>query len=409
MRSLLDVVRSEPGARRFLLAHAQSALGTGAAYVALLVIAAQSSVGAWGVSAVLLAEWVPAMLLGTWLGGLSDRLPRRPVLVAADAVCAVAFVALAFADGLVPIVLCALVAGIARTVWLPAALAGVPELVPGERVPAMTAAYTTLGSAGMLLGPALAGLALALAGPALVLAANALTFAVSAVLIGGVRFGRAAGAGAEDGPAGIVGPVPLRTVLRQPAVPGVLVAATVVVLLMGFLNVAEPLVITDVLGAPGATYGVFVALFGLGATLGSLLGTAAGTPARMRFGFLAGLVALTAGFAALAAASSLAVGLAAATLLGVGDGLVLVHQRLLLQTVAAPAVRGRLFGLVDALAGWAMATAFLSAAGLMTAVGVRVVVAGMAVAAAVVVAAGLAAHLHPRLARPVPAREPVAA
>src|SRR4051794_11624443 len=39
MKQLRELISAEPGARRLLAAHAQSSLGTGAAYVALLVIA----------------------------------------------------------------------------------------------------------------------------------------------------------------------------------------------------------------------------------------------------------------------------------------------------------------------------------------------------------------------------------
>jgi len=39
MKSTFDLLRREPGARVFFAAHAQSSFGTGAGYVALLLIA----------------------------------------------------------------------------------------------------------------------------------------------------------------------------------------------------------------------------------------------------------------------------------------------------------------------------------------------------------------------------------
>ena len=68
----------------FFAAHLQSALGTGAAYVALLVLAYDRVGSAWGATAVLLADLAPAMLLGPLLGRLVDRTSRLGCAVAAD-------------------------------------------------------------------------------------------------------------------------------------------------------------------------------------------------------------------------------------------------------------------------------------------------------------------------------------
>src|SRR4051812_21542952 len=95
MSNLRTLFSTEPRARRLLVAHAQSALGTGAAYVALMVIAYERFSSAFAVSAVLLCELVPAMALGAVIGALADRWPRRALLVTGDVVRAVAFVGLA--------------------------------------------------------------------------------------------------------------------------------------------------------------------------------------------------------------------------------------------------------------------------------------------------------------------------
>ena len=68
--------RSERPARWFFAAHLQSALGTGAGYVALLLLAYEQLGSAWGATAVLIADLAPAMLLGPLLGGVIDRRGR---------------------------------------------------------------------------------------------------------------------------------------------------------------------------------------------------------------------------------------------------------------------------------------------------------------------------------------------
>ena len=99
MRPIIDLFRNEPKARLFFVAHAQSSLGTGAAYVGLLVLAYDRLESPWAISLVLFADFLPAMFLGPLLGAAADRWPRRTCAVVADLLRACAFVALAFTGG----------------------------------------------------------------------------------------------------------------------------------------------------------------------------------------------------------------------------------------------------------------------------------------------------------------------
>ncbi len=64
MREIRDLLRQERRVRVFFAAHAQSSLGTGAGYVALLVLAYERLESPWAISLVLLADFLPAMFLG---------------------------------------------------------------------------------------------------------------------------------------------------------------------------------------------------------------------------------------------------------------------------------------------------------------------------------------------------------
>src|SRR4051794_37952196 len=95
MKEAVALLKGEPQARPFFAAIAQSSLGTGAAYVALLLIAYERYHSPWAISLILLAEFVPSMFLGPVLGAAADRWSRRWCAVVADIVRAVAFIGIA--------------------------------------------------------------------------------------------------------------------------------------------------------------------------------------------------------------------------------------------------------------------------------------------------------------------------
>src|SRR3954449_4372355 len=96
MGGLTSLLKGERRARWFFAAHLQGALGAGAGYIALLVLAYDRIGSAWGATAVLLADLLPAMLLGPVLGGLIDRTSRLGAAIVADVIRTLAFAGLAF-------------------------------------------------------------------------------------------------------------------------------------------------------------------------------------------------------------------------------------------------------------------------------------------------------------------------
>ena len=73
MSAIADLLRREPTARRYLGGYALYCLGTGAGYVALLLVAYNRFRSPWAITLVLLADLVPAMVAGPLLGALADR------------------------------------------------------------------------------------------------------------------------------------------------------------------------------------------------------------------------------------------------------------------------------------------------------------------------------------------------
>src|SRR5687767_14204979 len=136
LRPIRDLLRYEPQSRLFFAAHAQSSLGTGAGYVALLLLAYERLESPWAISLVLLADFLPAMFLGPIFGAAADRWSRRWCAAIGARGRALAVVSLGFFAGSEVTVALALLAGVGTGLFRPAAMAGLPSLVAPARLPA---------------------------------------------------------------------------------------------------------------------------------------------------------------------------------------------------------------------------------------------------------------------------------
>jgi MFS family permease len=366
---------------------AQSALGNGAAYVALLVVAYERYRSAWAISFVLLADLAPAMLLGPIFGAAADRWSRRKCLIVSDVVRGVAFLGIALVDDFAATVALALLAGAGTGLFNPASLAAVPSLVKPERLPAATALYGAITDLGFIVGPALAALLLVFGGPEVILYANAATFAVSGVVLTRLRFGAAPPVEDESVPRpGLLREARegLAIVAGMVGIRAVIVASGAMLLAAGLFNVAELPFATDELDAGDAGFGALTAIYGLGFVAGSLSGSRGGNAAVLKRRFLGGLALVGAGFIACGLAPGFASAVPAFALAGVGNGLILVHERLLIQTTVDDSVMARTFGVRDGVSAWAFCGAFLAAGALVEALGVRAVLIAAGVGGLVV-------------------------
>lgn len=376
MGRTLDLLRHERVARVYFAVLAQSALGNGAAYIALLVVAYDRYHSAWAISLILVADLLPAGVFGPVLGAAADRWSRRGCLILSDVLRAVAFLGIALVDGFPATVALALLAGLGTGLFNPASLAAIPSLVQSERLPAATALYGAITDLGFILGPALAALLLLLGGPDAILIANAATFALSGLVLTRLRFGAAPAVSdesgqrpglwreARDGMAALAGMAAVRTVV---------VASGAMLLAAGLFNVAELPFAKEELDAGASGFGVLTAVYGLGFVAGSLSGSRGGEPAVLKQRFLGGLALVGAGFVACGFAPGFGAAIPAFAIAGIGNGLLLVYERLLIQTTVDDTLMARVFGVRDGLSAWAFAAAFLAAGGLVEAFGVRAV------------------------------------
>jgi MFS family permease len=406
LRSMLHLLR-EPRTRLFFFAHALSSAGAGAGYAGLLLIAYQRHPGPWGITLVLLAEFLPAIVLGPIFGAAADRWSRRVCAVLAELTRAAALISIAFVDSIEATVALALVAGFGAGLFQPSILAGLPSLVVPDRVPAAMSLYGAVREIGTTAGPALAAIALIAVDAETLVLADGITFAVSAAALAVLPLdaGREARAEAEGAPSLLADAREgIRAARRLPGVSTLILATSAVLLFAGMLNVAELLFARNELHVGDSGFSVMIALGGAGIVIGSALGARPASLGEQRRRYLAGMLMVGAALVGLSVAPGFGVACVAVLLVGVGNGLVLVYGRVLVQRIVPAALLGRVFGIKDSLISAAFGIAFLAAGALIELIGVREV---LTVAGAGTIAVWATAALL--LRRSWPAEAPAAA
>lgn len=236
-------------------------------------------------SLVLLARSVPMLVLLLIGGAMSDRLPRRAVMLASDVVrgATVGAIALLSAGGILEVwhlVVLAAVFGAADAFFQPAYSAIFPELLPKSLlVQANSLTSATRPVTLFLAGPALGGLLVGVLGSAAAFGADAATFAMSAACLLGMRSRPGRGAGdrtilAEIGEG-------LRYTRRTRWIWVTLVSAAVTILFVeGPFHVLLPFVVADRLGGGAAVFGFVSAAEGVGALVAAVITGQLGVPRR---------------------------------------------------------------------------------------------------------------------------------
>jgi len=332
--------------RRLFLATFTSSIGTWLAFVALVVDVYDRTGDANWVSALLIADFLPIVLVGILLGPLIDRLPRRNILVAADVLRAGVFCVLPFATSAAQIVGLALIIGVATSLFRPAVFAGLPNLVADDDLGHANGILQSAENFAWAVGALAGGALVAASGSDAAYWLNAGTFVVSALFILGIRQSleeqeRSPSAGhRRDLVEG------LRMVTRSRGLLTILVAWSIVTLGQAIGNVSEIVLAKDEFNAGDFGYGVLVATAAVGLTIGSLAGGDVIRRFGIRVPYVAGVVLLAVGFAAAAVSPNVWVAAVFVVVSGLGNGAVVVCNAVLVQRGAPDRLRGRAFTVV---------------------------------------------------------------
>ena len=326
--------------------------------------------GAWDLGFLTVALTLPGAILAWFGGGIVDRHRRRPLMIGADVVRAVALLSIPVAalTGRVTLPLLyavAVVTGIATVLYHLADHVFITDLVSRKRLLDANGKREAVDAVAEITGPALGGALVAWLTAPVAIAVDALTFVVSALLVG--RIGKretiapppAATSFANDVRTGI------RVVRRNATVRALFFATATLTFCMSFMASLYTLFALSDLGLSPAELGVTIGCGGIG----GLAGAALAAPLAARWGARRTLIgALLAGGAVqVLIPLAPAVPVIAMTFLiitqVVGDGALtvyLINETTLRQRLLPPEALGR------AAATWQVATGLLTPAGALT-------------------------------------------
>jgi MFS transporter, DHA3 family, macrolide efflux protein len=385
--------------RLLALATVGSAFGTWLAFVALTIDVYDRTDSAVWVSALLIADFLPAILIGIAASSLVDRLPRRRLMIASDLGRVAVFAVLPFANDPGAIVALAAVAGFATGFFRPALYAGLPNLLPDEDLPHANSLLQTIENVAWAIGPVLGGVLVAATGPDAAYWINAVTFLVSAALLAGIpdrmlQTAQAVGRGywqdLMDG---------FRLVMDSRALLTVLAAWNVVMLATAGANVAEVVLAKDTFDAGDFGYGLLVGVTGIGLALGSLLAASLLDHRALATVYATSIGLVAVGMVGAAAAPNVWIAAVSVTVAGTGNGAAVVCNALLVQRGAPDELRGRAFTLLMSSNYVVLGIGMIAAGPLTNELGPRAVwaIAGALAAVAALVGLLLARGLELRI------------
>jgi MFS family permease len=401
LRRQIGLLRAAGDFRLLFVATLGSSLGTLLATVALVVdIKDRTDSGSW-ISALLIVEFLPAVVIGLFFGPFLDRFSRRGLMVGADLVRFGVFCALPFASSAVSIVALAAVAGLATGFFRPAVYAGLPNLVDDDDLANANSLIQTSENVSWTIAPIIGGALVAVWGPEFAYWVNALTFLLSALLVLRIATTSLHGALAASGGhlrdlrEGLV------HVLRTRSLLTVLIVWTITLGAVASTQTAQVFLAKDAFDAGDLGYGLIFGCIGLGLAIGSF--AAGGWVERRSVGsvYASSILLQAAGIGAAAVAPNVWAALPCFVVAGIGNGAAVVCNSLLVQRGTTDEIRGRVFMLIMSVNYAVYGLGFVVAGPLTDAVGPRWIFGGVALVLACV---SLLAHALARAGARAPER-----
>jgi MFS family permease len=375
LRDLPGLFRRHRGLRWFALGNFQSAIGTGAATVGLVVIAYERAHTAWAVAAVLSANLLPTMLLSVPLGAIADRYGYRRLAVGGDVLRACAFVGIGLAHPLWLTIVSVLVFGTGTAAFSPAGTAAVPLLAGPDDAEAATSAMQVVGNVGQALGPLICVPLLAVVSAKEIMLFNGLTFLINALIITRVPLPAQRGSAREHHHPLAALIADTRAGLQIVANNRVLWSLMLLCFLLFFnatlQNIGQPLLVLGTLHGSSSTYSALIMVNEIGFAVGTLFRPTDGLLRTLLVRFLAAMLVMALAALGYALATAAWVTIVPFLLAGIGNTLVLVVVFTVYVKVTPSEFRARIIGIHVAVGTAAMVLSFLVSSVLIGALGVH--------------------------------------
>ena len=370
-RRHLELIRRNPDFRLLFEATLASGVGTWLAVIALTVDVYDRTHSAKWVSALLVADFLPAVAVGLLLGPVIDRFSRRSLMINADLVRLAAFVARICADSAATIVALAAVVGFATGFFRPASFAGLPNLVDEDDLPTASSFLRSTDYLTTVVGTLLGGLVAATIGPDFSYGVNAVTCGISAVLLAAipaVRFGVPTPDTRghwQDVRAGFA------LIFASRALLAVFISWNLVMFSNASVNVSEVVLAKVSFDSGSFGYGVLWCGSGIGMVIGSLYAPTWLEHRSLSLVYGSSLTLMSFGYLTAALSPNVWIATLCLALAGSGNGAAVVCNYLLVQGGAPDHLRGRALAAIMSV-NFALLGLGMAAAGPITdAVGAR--------------------------------------
>lgn len=397
-RTTLRALLRRPPYRRLWIARTVSQWGDAFNTVALALLVYGLTGSGLGVSAVVVAEILPGLLLAPLAGALVDRLPRVRVMIGADLARAGLAFALPFLDGSVAAVYAIAVGLSAGAVFFnPAAQSVVPAMVRElDLVAANSGLWTAAVVSQVVLAP-LAGVVVAAFGYTTAFWINAASYLLSAAVLRRLTL-PAAPASTARAPWYTQAREGISAVTNHRLLRALAAAQFLAALSAGATGALLVVLAREHLGLDARDYGLLLGAIGVGAATGPLILSRLTSDPR-RPGYVLGPFVLRAVVdAGLATLTGLVSAMAALVAYGIGTSTGAVTFNSLLQAETPERLRGRVFASFDMLWQTGRLLSLLAGGLLADTLGIRAVYylgAALLLAAAAAGWAGLRSNWSP--------------
>ena len=370
LTSYIGLARKYSAVRLYMLSTFQSSLGTGAAVVALILLAYDRTHSAWGITAILAVTMVALILFALPLGILADRRGRRKVAVACDVLRCGAFLGAWLAQPFWLLITFVFLVGVGTAGYSAVAPAVFPLLTEEADGPLAQGAFQFVTYLGETLGPLICVGLLSLFAPTVIMLLNAVTFGINALIVLRLPFPEISHQQEEQ--AGF-----FKNLLGGWSA----VAHHKSLLVMTFslalfaaageiLTVGEPVLAIGGVGASASFFALMYTFNNGGYALGSLLSSAASERTMIR-GWLLGIGGTVGAALAYASFTNRWLLLLPFLMLGVGNGMMLSSAAMLITKLADSHKLARVFGFMGALGNLGALLGFLAAANVISDLGAR--------------------------------------